>query len=97
MRSACVLVRTAAALLCVAAAATATVITFTGDVVADFPNGPGVFVATDSSTDVFFPHPSDPLDPYSPTVNDPTGWNINDIRWVCTLSGAPPCSNAASS
>jgi hypothetical protein len=66
--------------LCVTAAATATVITFTGDVTVDFPSGPGVFVATDSSTDVFFPHPSDPLDPYSATVNDPTGWNIRDVR-----------------
>ncbi len=34
--------------------------TLTGNVATDFPIGPGVFVATDSLNDVFFPHNSDP-------------------------------------
>ncbi len=57
-------------------------IQFTGHVDVDFPAGPGVFVATDELNDVFFPHNSIPTDPYSPSVNDPTGWNIMDVRFA---------------
>ena len=55
---------------------------FTGRVDVDFPVGPGVFVATDATSDVSFPHPASPLDPYGPRVDDPTGWNINDVRFA---------------
>ncbi len=84
MRLPCVRVlqRSAALALVCAVAVTADVISFTGDVPTDFPVGPGVFVATDGTTDVFFPHGVVPSDPYSPVVNDPTGWNIFDVRCV---------------
>ena len=57
-------------------------IQFTGRVDVDFPAGPGVFVATDGVNDVFFPHNMIPTDPYSPSVIDPTGCNIMDVRFA---------------
>ena len=41
----------------------------------------GVFIATDSQTDIVFRHP--PLgDPYGAQVSDPSGWNIYDVRFA---------------
>jgi hypothetical protein len=69
MRAAVVL-----ALTCLAAPMAAGLqITFTGDVVADFPSGPGVFIANDAPGDVAFPHDG---------VLDPTGWDIRDVRFA---------------
>jgi hypothetical protein len=59
---------------------------FTGRVDVDFPAGPGVFVATDGVNDVFFPHNAVPSDPYSASVNDPTGWNIMDVRFAYDIA-----------
>jgi hypothetical protein len=55
-------------------------IVFTGDVVADFPPGPGVFIATDSQNDVFFPHPS--------------ALGVSASQWhpACCLLPSPLCS-----
>ena len=52
----------------------ALVVNFTGDVVADFPiANSGVFVATDTTNDVFFTD--------SGTLR-PTGWNAYDVRFA---------------
>lgn len=61
-------------------------ITFTGLVTRDMPAGPGVFIATDGANDVFFPHLLVPTDPYSPSVNDPTGFNLYDVRFAYDAS-----------
>jgi hypothetical protein len=54
--------------------ASALVVNFTGDVVADFPiANSGVFVATDTTNDVFFTD--------SGTLR-PTGWNAYDVRFA---------------
>lgn len=49
------------------------VVNFTGDVVADFPSGSGVFIAADATNDVFFTNGG---------VLNPTGWNIHDVRFA---------------
>jgi hypothetical protein len=46
--------------------------TFTGDVVVDFPIGPGVFQAVDAVGDV--------------ASNFPTGWDITDVRFAYDLA-----------
>lgn len=58
------------------------VVTFSGNVPFDFGDGPGVLVASDPTSDVFFTHASAPTDPYSPIVLDETGWNIYDVRFA---------------
>ena len=60
----------------------ALVVTFSGNVPSDFREGPGVLVASDATSDVFFTHAKNPTDPYSPIVNDQTGWNIYDVRFA---------------
>jgi hypothetical protein len=56
-------------------------ISFTGNVPVDFSEGPDVIVASDATQDVFFTHGTVASDPYSPVVNDPSGWNIYDVRF----------------
>ncbi len=59
------------------------VINFTGVVPVDFDSRfSDVVVSVDPSSDVAFLHSANVLDPYSESVNAPTGWNMIDVRFA---------------
>jgi hypothetical protein len=45
----------------------------TGNVVRDFPQGPGVYLASDPTNDLYFTHDD---------ANHGSGWNLFDVRFA---------------